>query len=356
MPASSKYSHFFFLITFLLLISVFYLMLRPFLVAVILAVTLASLFYPNFRVLKRKLGGYGALSSVIMCAIITFLIVIPLLLLFLALVNETNNFVNSIRQQDNLDRFLPGSDDFILKPLWDRLDPFLELEERDWGEVIGPVLDFTARFALSHYTSILGQIGVVIFNFFVMLFSMFFFFRDGDKLVKELKGLIPLAPKYTDMVFEKLRTMIYATFFGIFATGIAQGIVAGLVFFFFGVQNPILWGTATAFLSLLPIVGTAIVWVPMSVYFILSGSVLKGVLLLVAGGSVIGMVDNFVRPLIIEGTSKGLHLLLVFFSLTGGLLLFGPAGLVLGPLVVAMLVTFLDIYKMEFRTEAEETT
>ena len=124
-----------------------------------------------------------------------------------------------------------------------------------------------------------------------------------------------------------------------------------MIFWGLGINNPTLWAAATALVSLIPVIGTATIWVPLSIYLILTGYLGKGIILLVLGSGVIGLVDNFVRPLIIEGKSEGMHLLLVFFSLAGGLILFGPSGLVLGPLVSALLVTFLDIYRAEFKEE-----
>ena len=102
-----------------------------------------------------------------------------------------------------------------------------------------------------------------------MIFSMFFFFRDGDILLRELKTLIPMAPKYKDMVVNKLREVTYATFFGIFGTGICQGVAAGLIFWGLGISNPTLWAAATALVSLIPVIGTATIWVPLSIYQIL---------------------------------------------------------------------------------------
>lgn len=349
--SSSRYSQSFFIVCLLLLLYVFYRMLQPFLVAVILGITLASLFYPNYDELKRRLRGRATLSAAVMCSIITFLIIIPLLLLFLALANELNAAYTDFRSSQDMWENFPGRENAFLNEVWRQFGRYLEVDGMELPAQLSSLVDRLAGYVLAHYSSILSQVGAMLLNFFVMIFSMFFFFRDGGTLIKEFKRLIPLAPAYEDMVFEKLRTVIYATFFGIFATGIAQGLVAGIIFVSLGISNPILWGTATAFLSLVPVVGTAAVWVPMSIYLIMGGAVIKGIILLILGSSVIGLVDNFVRPLIIEGKSEGMHLLLVFFALGGGLFLWGPAGLVLGPLVAALLVTFLEIYKVEFKEE-----
>ncbi|MFB3067906.1 MAG: AI-2E family transporter, partial [Acidobacteriota bacterium] len=228
---------------------------------------------------------------------------------------------------------------------------FLGIEGLNLTLVISSLLDRVARYLTEHYASILGGIGAFFFKFSIMVFSMFFFFRDGEALVRELKKLIPLAPEHEDLVLKKLKDVTYATFFGIFATGICQGIVAGFIFTFLGINNAILWGTATAVFSLVPLIGTATVWIPMSLYLISSGAVTRGVILFLLGLTIIGLVDNLIRPLIIEGKSQGMHLLLVVFSLAGGLMLFGPSGLVLGPLVAALFVTFLEIYKIEFEEQ-----
>lgn len=225
------------------------------------------------------------------------------------------------------------------------------MEQTNPALALSTLVDRGAKYLLDHYSAILGGLGSLIVKFFIMIFSMFFFFRDGERFVDELKKLVPLNPRYEDMVLAKLKEVTYATFYGVFATGISQGLCAAVIFYFLGIQNPILWGTATAVFSLIPVVGTAAVWVPMAVYLMISGAVVKGVVLLVLGGTVIGLVDNIVRPLIIEGKSAGMHLLLVFFSLLGGLMLFGPAGLIIGPLIAATLVTFLEIYKIEYEEE-----
>lgn len=354
MQANFKYPKIFFILTFVLILYVFYRMLEPFLIAVILGVTLVSLFYPNYLQLNSRLKGHSNLSSLIMCTVITLLIILPLILFFLALFNEINSAYVDFRQQLRTGQWglkIPVPENSIVEMFGNRLVGYLGVEEMDLTLIASSIVDRVARYLLDHYSGILGGIGSFFFKFFIMIFSMFFFFRDGDILLRELKTLIPMAPKYKDMVVDKLREVTYATFFGIFGTGICQGVAAGLIFWGLGINNPTLWAAATALVSLIPVIGTATIWVPLSIYLILTGYLGKGIVLLMLGSGVIGLVDNFVRPLIIEGRSEGMHLLLVFFSLAGGLILFGPSGLVLGPLVSALLVTFLDIYRAEFREE-----
>jgi predicted PurR-regulated permease PerM len=289
-----------------------------------------------------------------MCLIVTILIIIPFFVFFIALLNEFVFAYESFQVQlasGELGRNLYWPESAFLREVREQFSQFLGIEGLNLTLVISSLLDRVARYLMEHYASILGGIGAFFFKFSIMVFSMFFFFRDGEALVRELKKLIPLAPEHEDLVLKKLKDVTYATFFGIFATGISQGIVAGFIFTFLGINNAILWGTATAVFSLVPVLGTATVWIPMSLYLISTGAVTRGVILFLLGVTIIGLVDNLIRPLIIEGKSQGMHLLLVVFSLAGGLMLFGPSGLVLGPLVAALFVTFLEIYKIEFEEQ-----
>ena len=352
MPITSRYSNIFFSLAFLLILYLFYRMIRPFLISVILSLTLVSLFHTNYLELNRKLRNRSNLSSALMCLIVTLLIIIPFLLFFIALLNEFVLAYEGFQLQvatGNLGIDLAVLENGFISEIQEQLSRFLGVEGLSVTLLISSLLERVAEYLLEHYTLILGGIGAFILRFSIMIISMFFFFRDGAALVEELKKLIPLAPEHKDMVLNKLKEVVYATFFGIFTTGICQGIVAGFIFYFLGISNSILWGTTTAFFSVVPVLGTATVWIPMSLYLLLSGAYLKGIILLVLGVTVIGLLDNLIRPLIIEGTMEGMHLLLVFFALAGGLLLFGPSGLVVGPLVAALFVTFLEIYKIEFR-------
>jgi predicted PurR-regulated permease PerM len=356
MPAAFRYSKIFFSLAFLLVFYLFYRMISPFLTSVILSLTLVSLFHANYLELNRRLGHRSNLSSALMCLIVTILIIIPFLLFSIALLNEFVLAYEGFQTQmttGELGIDLALLENGFISEIQEQLSRFLGIEGLSFTLLISSLLERVAEYLLEHYTMILGGIGAFVLKFAIMLFSMFFFFRDGEALVAELKKLIPLAPEHEDLLLSKLKEVVYATFLGIFTTGICQGIVAGFIFYFLGISNSILWGTATAMFSMVPVLGTATVWIPLSLYLLLSGAYWKGITLLILGVTVIGLIDNLIRPLIIEGTMEGMHLLMVFFALAGGLLLFGPSGLMLGPLVAAMFITFLEIYKIEFREQLD---
>ncbi len=345
----------FLLLSLALVMYLFYGILRPFLFSLILAMTLTSLFYPNFLALKHLLRGRAILAAVIMSSIITILIIIPLVLLFIFLANELNDaYLVFVANQDQILEMIEKPYPAILDPVVDRIRALMQQNSFSVSDFFASRLEDLARLLIRHSSAVLGSVGWLLINFVVMIFCLFFLFRDGHLLLARLQSLLPLAPAYQRVLFEKLQSIVYATFFGIFVTGLCQGVLAGLIFSMLGVQKPVFWAAAVACVSIVPIFGTAVIWMPMSFYLILSGSLARGIVLFLLGAFVIALVDNILRPLIIEGRSEGMHVLLIFFAFAGGLLFFGPAGILLGPLVTALLMALLEIYRLELRDTKQE--
>jgi predicted PurR-regulated permease PerM len=170
-------------------------------------------------------------------------------------------------------------------------------------------------------------------NFFLVVISLYYIFKDSDQFLGKVRQAIPLAPEDREMLFERLEEMVYATLYGGIFVAILQGFLGGVAFWFLGVSAPIFWGTIMAFLSFLPVVGPVCVWGPVVIYFFFQGSVVKGIVL----------SDNFLRPMLISKRTK-LHTILLFFGVLGGVKGFGLLGLIVGPLVVTICITILDIY------------
>jgi predicted PurR-regulated permease PerM len=171
--------------------------------------------------------------------------------------------------------------------------------------------------------------------------------------LKELQRLSPLRREHEEAIIGKFKEITVATFEGNLLTAILQGAAGGLVFLIFGLPSPLLWAAVMAFLSLVPLVGTALVWGPVVVYYLLTGAVVKGLLLLVLCGAVVGSIDNLVKPLLIRRRAA-IPTLWVFVGVLGGVGVFGFLGFVLGPLMVAVLFALIEIYKVEFRKELGE--
>jgi predicted PurR-regulated permease PerM len=182
----------------------------------------------------------------------------------------------------------------------------------------------------------IGQDAVnLVVSFFVMLYLLFFFLRDGQALVQRLNHLLPLRQEIKRDLAGKFATVISATVKGNIVVAMVQGALGGFIFWALGLNAPVLWGVVMAFLSLLPAVGAAVVWLPMAVYLLISGQTTQGLVLAAFGVLVIGLVDNLLRPVLV-GKDIKMPDYLVLLSTLGGISLFGLHGFVLGPVIAAM--------------------
>ena len=247
MKRSPVPSQTFLLLALALVMFLFYGILRPFLFALILAMTLVSVFYPNFVAAKRLVRGRAALASALMCSIITILIIIPLVLLFIFLANELNDaYAVFVANQDQILKLMEKPYPDLLDPLVERVASLLQQDSFNFRVFLTSRLEDLARFLISRSSTVLGSVGWLAINFVVMVFSMFFLFRDGHLLLARLQGLLPLSPQYQDILFGKLQNMVHATFLGIFVTGLCQGVLAALIFAVLGIDKPVFWAAALA--------------------------------------------------------------------------------------------------------------
>lgn len=309
--------------------------LLPFYGAVFWAVILAIIFNPLQRTLQRRVRNrnFAALGSLLVCMVIA---VLPVILIAMSLVQEVTGlyqrissgqldfgaYAEQIRQalpsfaQDSLNRF--GMTDF--DSIRDRLSE---------GALAGS--QFIANRALN-----IGQNTFqFVINFFVMLYLLFFFFRDGAQLARRIRDAVPLEESRKRQLFAKFTTVVRATVKGNVIVALTQGALGGLAFWFFDIQGALLWAVLMAVLSLLPAVGAGLVWGPVAVYFLVSGAVLEGVALTVYGILVIGLVDNILRPILVGKDTK-MPDYVILISTLGGMALLGLNGFVIGPLIAAL--------------------
>ena len=198
-----------------------------------------------------------------------------------------------------------------------------------------------ATFLAGRAGSILQNVASFVFQLFVMMFGLFYFLRDGDRIVRAIRKLLPFEPARRDRMITQTHELVVATVGSTFAVAITQGALTGLTLGILGFHSPVFWGVTTSFFSLLPLVGSGIIWGPAAVYLFVTGQVVKGIILVAVGVGVIGMADNVLRPLLLSGRTT-MHGLLVFISLLGGMAAFGFIGLVIGPVAIAAIGTLLD--------------
>jgi predicted PurR-regulated permease PerM len=210
-----------------------------------------------------------------------------------------------------------------------------------------------ATYLASRAGTIVQNVASLVFQLFVMLFGLFYFLRDGDRIVGVIRQLLPFEPARRDRMITQTHDLVVATVGSTFAVAITQGALTGLTLGFLGFQSPVVWGVMAAFTSLLPAVGSGLVWGPAAVYLFATGDVVRAIILVAIGVGVIGMADNVLRPLLLSGRTE-MHGLLVFISLLGGMAAFGFIGLVIGPVAIAALGTLLDAVLEDHPADAIE--
>ena len=323
---------------------------QPFLLPVSLAVVLSTLFYPLYRKILRKLKGRKNLASVITCLLIILAGVLPCLLLLVLLTQEVTQTYETVQAKIANGDYRKLFDQELnpyLQSVLEKIQNYVDLEDFDLVSSLTALLKQASVFLIQHSTAIVSGFMTVIVDIILMLFTMFFLFRDGMLILKNIDSLIPLSRKHEMLVARKFREITNATVIGSFLTAIAQGLAGGIVFYFLGITNLVFWSFAFALFSLVPVIGTSIIWAPWAAYFLLSGSYIKGIALIIAAMIFIGMIDNVLRPLLIEGQVK-MHTLLVFFSIMGGIAYAGIVGMIFGPILVSLFLTLLELYKIEF--------
>lgn len=187
-----------------------------------------------------------------------------------------------------------------------------------------------------------------IINLVIFMLTLFFFFRDGDRIRDYLRYISPLPSKHEIQIEKKLVDTTHGIVFGTFGTALLQGIVGGIGFLIVGMDQVIFYATIMAFSSLIPYIGASIVWAPVALFLLMQGQIWQGIFLIIWGMAVVATVDNFTRPLFIGGRAQ-MHPLATFFAVLGGLFVMGIHGLVFGPLILSLALTILHIYQMEYK-------
>lgn len=318
--------------------------LWPFFGAVFWAVILALLFSPLHRRLLAAMRGRRNLAALATLGLCLLIAILPMTLIAISLVQEASAVFARVREGDigfshyfaQVMGVLPDWASNLLDRLG--LGTIPELQQK-LTEGAATLSQFVATRALS-----LGQGTVQFFvSFVIMLYLLFFLFRDGAALAVRIRRAIPLAEDQKRALIGKFTTVIRATVKGNIVVAMVQGALGGLIFWILGVQGVVLWSVVMAFLSLLPAVGTGLVWGPVAIYFLATGSVWQGLVLIAYGVFVIGLVDNILRPILV-GKDTRMPDYVVLISTLGGMTFFGINGFVIGPLIAALFIAAWDLF------------
>lgn len=327
-----------------------YLIFSPFLVPLAWAAVLTIMFLPVHLRIRRRIRGRNraALASTLL---VTALIVVPALLVLAAFTAEAVSTAQWAQAQwtqgrtplrDLVERVLPLES--ILDWLAER-----NISEEEVTELVTQRLQQLAGFIAAQAGGLARDLLFLLFNLFVTLFATFYLFRDGGLLLERVRRSLPLDPAVREGLFYIAQNVLYASVFSGLVVAAVQGALGGVLFWMLGIGAPVLWGIVMAFLSLLPVLGAWMVWVPAALYLLAIGEYPRALILL-AGGLVISLVDNVLRPVLLSGRAE-MNGLLVFISILGGIAAFGLLGIVLGPILVA-----LGVALVAFHTAGEESS
>lgn len=319
-------------------------LLLPFYGAVLWAVILAVLFNPLQRRLAKRLGGRQNLAAGLSVLACVCIVVIPGSLILAALAQEATSLYNRISAREiglaeALERIRGALPPFLLEALSAiNLGSFEEIQAR-----LTSFLGQSAQAIATRAVSIGQGTAHLFISLGVMLYVLFFLFRDGAGLAATIRNASPLSVHHTDHILRKFTDVVKATVKGNVIIAVIQGTIGGLTFWMLGIEAALLWGVVMAVLSLLPAVGAFLVWVPAAAYLLLSGQYLEGAILIVIGVFVISLIDNLLRPpLVGRGTRLPDYVVLV--STLGGIALFGINGFVIGPLIAALFVAVWSLF------------
>ncbi len=307
---------------------------RPFLPPLIAATALTILCYPLHLKLLRRLKNPN-LAAALSLAFVTVVILVPAVMLVIVLINEATDLYRELAQRSQAGG---GWAEWSASVLHKTITWFgvrsVETEEQIRNTIIDRFKSLDSL-VLRWGQSLVTNLVSLIVTSVITLFSLFFLFRDGQRLKRELERILPLDPGVARRLFSEVGQSVIANFYGIGAVSLAQGALTGLIFFILGLPSPVLWGVAAAFFSMIPLVGPAIIWAPAALVLGVSGSWIKAVIMVAFGAGVIGLADNFIRPYVIS-ERVNMHPLLVFVALLGGAQAFGFLGLFIGPAILTL--------------------
>jgi predicted PurR-regulated permease PerM len=329
--------HLFFLLLLLAVTAAFFGLIQPFFMAVFWAVVFSITFRRMFRIIRWKWRGRSNLAAFATLSIILLAVVIPTILILLSLVDQGEQVYrrvesgewNAMAAVDYIDERMP-----LIKEQLAKVGLTPERIRADLTSFGGKVANALANQALSYTQDAVTLTA----QFFLMLYILYFFLRDGHLIVREIVNVVPLGNRQEYAIVHRFSNVVRATLRGTVIVAIVQGGLGGLMFAVLGIEGALFWGVVMTLLSLLPIGGSAIVWGPTALVLLAQGAYGRGIAMILIGSILIGTVDNFLRPMLVGRDTK-LPDYLILLATLGGIAWFGLSGFVLGPVIAALFVT-----------------
>ena len=344
--------HWILIILLLISITACYYLVLPYINAIIFAFILSLLCFPLHQKICQLFKNKPNISAVITCSIITFILVIPFFFIFMAVVNQGSAFTDSSYKWLSSG----GPKSLLNHPYAQKIIdyinhsvPFLNINIQTIIHKITEVASQLGSMLLNFSAKILSDATSFFINFFLMLFVLFFMLRDNNKVIDTLRHLIPLTRSQEDELLNEITKVSKSAILGSFLTALAQGFFGGIAMYVVGFPG-FFWGTVMAFTSFIPLIGSALVWIPASLYLLFLGEWQWSLFLAIWSILIVGSIDNFLRPILMKGGNAGMNTILIFFSIMGGIQLLGLIGILYGPIIFSITIVLFKLYKIEFKT------
>ncbi len=331
----------------------------PFFDVIVYALLITVIFSPLHNLFLKVLSRHESTAAAISTILVLMIFLIPLTLFILFIGQEAVSAYELIEAKAlSFDISNIDAEQFQKYPL---IGPFLDgLNEKynltrilknlniDIVGVVKDAIQTVSSFLVGQSANLAKGLGDSFIQFILIMTTIFYFFKDGDRIKNYVKVLSPLPIKYENEIETKLKTTIYGIVVGGFGSSIVQGVIGAIGLQIVGVQYVAFWGTMMAFASLVPYIGASIIWIPICIGLLMNGSVNSAIFLFVWGFILVSTVDNFVKPFMI-GKEANMHPLATFLVVLGGLFVFGLKGIVFGPLILSLALTIYHIYRLEYK-------
>jgi predicted PurR-regulated permease PerM len=312
-----------------------YIIALPFLASLIWALALAVLMFPVYRRVKDFINNEN-LAAGLMTFLVAAVVVTPLILVTRQVTREIWRNVEYVREEIEKGEWRAQIEQNQYAA---RVVRFIE-EEMD----LRSALEQTANNIPGYVSSFLSGSIWILFQLLITFFALFFFFRDHVSFLRGVRRLIPLSSSETDAIFKRINDTLYAAVFGEILIALIQGVLGGLMFWILGLPAPFLWGFVIGLFGFLPVIGAWMIWTPAAVYLMIQGDWIRGIVLIAWGILALSVFTTVLYPILV-GDRLRLHTLVVFIAIIGGIMAFGTVGIILGPLVLAITISLINIWK-----------
>ncbi|MFZ2187388.1 MAG: AI-2E family transporter [Candidatus Moraniibacteriota bacterium] len=338
---------------FFLLLSVgaaVFFIFQPFLTAIVAAAILAALFKKPYFTFQRWTRGHKGWSAFFTCLVVVFIVVTPIFLVLSLAIGEANNLYHTLSEESSLEKIINQTVETGRSIPY--LNIFFDTQTLNQARILDDIKRFSQN-SLGLIQAAYQGITSFLFWVFVMFFTLFYFLIDGKQMLGHLMNLSPLQDEHDKLLIKKFVSISRATLKGSIVIGLIQGFLGGITFWIAGIPSPVIWGLVMALCSIIPMVGSGLIWLPAGIIMFLLGDIWQGVFIFAVGIGIISVIDNVLRPKLV-GRDTEMHPLLVLFATLGGISLFGLSGFIIGPIVVSLFMALGEIYDIEFRDQLKE--